>query len=206
VMTGKKLAELGFTKEVWPEYFSVKESVFPFSKFPGQDILLGPEMRSTGEVMGIAADWGEAYAKAQMAAQPALPNAGKVFISVRDSDKNNLLNTARHLADLSFEICATAGTAKVLREGGLNVQLVFKLSEGRPNVLDLIKNGEVQLIINTGSGQTPHADGIKIRTAAVQHRVPIMTTLASASAAVLGIRALREKGLTVKSLQEYHGR
>jgi len=206
VMTGKKLAELGFTKEIWPEYFSVKESVFPFSKFPGQDILLGPEMRSTGEVMGIAADWGEAYAKAQMAAQPALPQAGKVFISVRDSDKNNLLNTARHLADLSFEICATAGTAKVLREGGLNVQMVFKLSEGRPNVLDLIKNGEVQLIINTGSGQTPHTDGIKIRTAAVQHRVPIMTTLASASAAVLGIRALRYNGLRVTPLQEYHER
>jgi carbamoyl-phosphate synthase large subunit len=204
VMTGKKLTELGFTKEVWPEYYSVKESVFPFNKFPGQDILLGPEMRSTGEVMGIGADWGEAYAKAQMAAQSALPNAGRVFISVRDSDKNHLLNIARHFADLSFEICATAGTADVLQAAGLEVQPVFKLSEGRPNVLDLIKNGEVQLIINTGSGETPHTDGIKIRTAAVQHKVPIMTTLAGAHAAVLGIRALRDKGLSVRPLQEYH--
>ncbi len=204
VMTGKKLTELGFTTEIWPEYFSVKESVVPFNKFPGQDILLGPEMRSTGEVMGIGADWGEAYAKSQMAAQPALPKAGKVFISVRDSDKNNLLNVARHLADLRFEICATAGTARVLRDAGLDVQPLFKLSEGRPNVLDLIKNGEVQLVINTASGQTPHADGIKIRAAAVQHRIPIMTTVAGASAAVLGIRALREKGLTVRPLQEYH--
>jgi carbamoyl-phosphate synthase large subunit len=204
VMTGKKLTELGFTKEIWPEYYSVKESVFPFSKFPGQDILLGPEMRSTGEVMGIGADWGEAYAKSQMAAQSSLPNTGKVFISVRDSDKNNLLNVARHLVDLGFEICATAGTARVLHDARLDVQSLLKLSEGRPNVLDLIKNGEIQLIINTGSGQVPHADGIKIRTAAVQHKVPIMTTLASAHAAVLGIRALRYKGLSVRPLQDYH--
>ncbi len=206
VMTGKKLAELGFTKEIWPEYFAVKESVFPFNKFPGQDILLGPEMRSTGEVMGIAEDWGEAYAKSQMAAQPALPLSGKVFISVRDSDKQNLLNIARHLADLRFEICATAGTAKVLTGAGLKVQTLFKLTEGRPNVLDLIKNGEIQLVINTPAGKTPRADEVRIRTAAVQHKVPIMTTLAGASAAVLGIRAMRERGLSVKPLQEYHGR
>jgi len=204
VMTGKKLPELGFTQEVWPKYYSVKESVFPFSKFPGQDILLGPEMRSTGEVMGIAEDWGEAYAKSQMAAQPSLPKAGKVFISVRDSDKTNALPVARELCALGFELCATSGTARVLEEVGLPVQSLFKLAEGRPNVLDLIKNGEVQLIINTASGQTPHADGIKIRTAAVQHRIPIMTTLAGANAAVLGIRALRERGLTVRPLQEYH--
>jgi carbamoyl-phosphate synthase large subunit len=206
IMTGKKLTELGFTKEVWPKYYSVKESVFPFSKFPGQDILLGPEMRSTGEVMGLGADWGEAYAKSQMAAQPALPETGKVFLSVRDSDKPNALPIAKELRALGFELCATAGTAKALEAAGLNAQPLFKLSEGRPNILDLIKNEEVQLVINTASGQTPHADGIKIRTAAVQHRIPIMTTLAGASAAVLGIRELREKGLTVKPLQEYHGR
>jgi carbamoyl-phosphate synthase large subunit len=204
VMTGKKLTELGFTKEIWPKYYSVKESVFPFSKFPGQDIILGPEMRSTGEVMGIAEDWGEAYAKSQMAAQPPLPKAGRVFISVRDSDKTNSLPVAQELRALGFELCATSGTARALEEAGLPVQSLFKLAEGRPNVLDLIKNGEVQLIINTASGQTPHADGIKIRTAAVQHRIPIMTTLAGANAAVLGIRALREKGLTVRPLQEYH--
>jgi carbamoyl-phosphate synthase large subunit len=204
VMAGKKLDELGFTREIWPKYFAVKESVFPFNKFPGQDILLGPEMRSTGEVMGIAEDWGEAYAKSQMAAQPALPQSGKVFISVRDSDKQNLLAIARGLAELGFEICATAGTAKVLTGAGLKVQTLFKLAEGRPNVLDLIKNGEIQLVINTPAGKTPRADEVRIRTAAVQHKIPIMTTLAGASAAVLGIRALREKGLNVRPLQEYH--
>ena len=204
VMTGRKLTELGFTVEIWPRYYSVKESVFPFNKFPGQDILLGPEMRSTGEVMGLGADWGEAYAKSQMAAAPALPSGGKVFISVRDSDKKNALPVAQELRALGFELCATSGTAKVLHEAGLPAQPLFKLAEGRPNVLDLIKNGEVQLVINTASGQTPHADGIKIRTAAVQHKIPIMTTLAGANAAVLGIRALREKGLAVRSLQDYH--
>ena len=203
-MTGRKLAELGFTAEIWPQYYSVKESVFPFNKFPGQDIVLGPEMRSTGEVMGLGADWGEAYAKSQMAAAPALPSAGKVFISVRDSDKKNAVPVARELRALGFELSATSGTAKVLHEASLPVQPLFKLTEGRPNVLDLIKNGEVQLVINTASGQTPHADGIKIRTAAVQHKIPIMTTLAGANAAVLGIRALREKGLAVRPLQQYH--
>jgi carbamoyl-phosphate synthase large subunit len=206
VMTGKKLTELGFTKEIWPEYFSVKESVFPFSKFPGQDILLGPEMRSTGEVMGMGEDWGEAYAKSQMAAAPALPQTGKVFISVRDSDKKNVLPIAKEFADLKFEICATTGTAQVLQEAGLTVQPLFKLAEGRPNVLDLIKNGEIQLVVNTASGQGPAADGVKIRTAAVLHKIPIMTTLAGANAASQGIAALREKGLTVHPLQEYHAR
>jgi len=204
VMTGKKLTELGFTKEITPKYYSVKESVFPFSKFPGQDILLGPEMRSTGEVMGIGADWGEAYAKSQMAAQPALPKTGKVFISVRDSDKPNAVPLAKELCALGFELCATGGTAKVLQEAGLKVQLLYKLVEGRPNVLDLIKNGELAMIINTPAGKTPRADEVKIRTAAVQHKILIMTTLAGANAAVLGIRALRDKGLSVKSLQEYH--
>ena len=162
VMTGKKLTELGFTEEIWPKYYSVKESVFPFSKFPGQDILLGPEMRSTGEVMGIDEDWGVAYAKSQMAAAPPLPLSGKVFVSVRDSDKKNVVAIARgNLADLKFEVCATAGTAKVLTEAGLNVQTLFKLAEGRPNVIDLIKNGEIQLIINTASGSGPQADGIR---------------------------------------------
>jgi carbamoyl-phosphate synthase large subunit len=206
VMTGKKLTELGFTAEVWPKYFSVKESVFPFSKFPGQDILLGPEMRSTGEVMGIGRDWGMAYAKSQMAAQPALPDKGKVFLSVRDSDKSKVVPIAKQLAGLGFELCATTGTAKVLHEAGLTVQPLFKVQEGRPNVLDLIKNGEIQLIINTPAGQTPRADEVKIRTAAVAHRIAIMTTLASAQAAALGIKTLRDRGLKVHSLQEYHGR
>jgi carbamoyl-phosphate synthase large subunit len=204
VMTGKKLTELGFTKEIWPKYFSVKESVFPFSKFPGQDILLGPEMRSTGEVMGLGEDWGEAYAKSQMAAQPPLPKTGRVFFSVRDSDKPNALPIATQLCALGFELCATGGTARALQEAGLKVQPLFKLAEGRPNVLDLIKNGEVQMVINTPAGKSPRADEVRIRSAAVAHRVPIMTTLAGANAAVLGIRALRERGLSVRPLQEYH--
>jgi carbamoyl-phosphate synthase large subunit len=206
VMTGKKLTELDFTEEIWPKYFSVKESVFPFSKFPGQDILLGPEMRSTGEVMGVGRDWGMAYAKSQMAAQPALPDKGKVFLSVRDSDKPHAARIGKDLAALGFELCATAGTATVLEKEGLKVQRLFKVQEGRPNCLDLIKNGEVQLIINTPAGKSPRADEVKIRTAAVLHRISIMTTLASAKAAVLGIKTLRERGLKVHSLQEYHAR
>jgi carbamoyl-phosphate synthase large subunit len=206
VMAGKKLTELGFTGEVWPKYFSVKESVFPFTKFPGQDILLGPEMRSTGEVMGIGRDWGMAYAKSQMAAQPALPDQGKVFLSVRDSDKRQAVKIAKDLAALGFELCATNGTAEVLEKEGLKVQRLFKVQEGRPNCLDLIKNGEVQLVINTPAGKSPRADEVKIRTAAVLHRISIMTTLASAKAAALGIKTLRDRGLKVHALQEYHKR
>ncbi len=204
VMTGKKLTELGFTGEIWPKYYSVKESVFPFSKFPGQDILLGPEMRSTGEVMGIGEDWGVAYAKSQMAAAPALPQKGRIFISVRDSDKKIVLPLAHGFSELGFELCATSGTARVLQENGIKVQALFKLAEGRPNVLDMIKNGEVQLIVNTPAGKTPRVDEVRIRSAAVAQKIPIMTTLASANAALLGIQAFREKGLTVRPLQEYH--
>jgi carbamoyl-phosphate synthase large subunit len=204
VMTGKRLTKLRFTKEIWPKCYSVKESVFPFSRFPGQDILLGPEMRSTGEVMGIDENWGVAYAKSQMAAASPLPLSGKVFVSVRDSDKNNVVALAHQFEETGFTLCATAGTAKVLTESGLNVQSLFKLAEGRPNVLDLIKNEEIQLIINTASGKGPQADGIRIRTAAVAHRIPIMTTLASANAALLGIKAIREKGVIVRPLQEHH--
>jgi carbamoyl-phosphate synthase large subunit len=204
VMTGVKLTKLGFTKEIWPNYFSVKESVFPFSKFPGQDILLGPEMRSTGEVMGIDADWGAAYAKSQMAAAPALPQKGKIFVSVRDSEKESVVAIAKEFAKMGFDLCATTGTAKVLQGRGLTVQALNKLSEGRPNCLDLIKNGEIQLVINTPAGKTPRVDEVKIRTAAVQHRVPIMTTLAGAKAAVLGIAAMRNKGLSVRTIQEHH--
>ncbi len=204
VMTGQKLPALGFPQEVWPRYFSVKESVFPFNKFPGQDILLGPEMRSTGEVMGIDRDWGIAYAKSQMAANPPLPAAGKVFISVRDSDKPAAVAIAQELSRLGFALCATGGTARVLETAGLPVQHLFKVQEGRPNCLDLIKNGEVQLVINTPAGKSPRADEVKIRTAAVAYKVSIMTTLAGAKAAVRGITALRQKGLRVQSLQEYH--
>ena len=204
VMAGKKLADLGFTKEIWTGHWAVKESVFPFNRFHGQDILLSPEMRSTGEVMGLDADLGIAYAKSQMAANAPLPLAGRVFISVSDADKKHVAAVAQQFADLAFEIVSTAGTAKVLEEAGLKVSRVFKLAEGRPNTLDLLKNREIQLVINTPAGQTPRADEIKIRTTAVYTGTPIMTTLSGARAAARGIAALKKNGYGVKTIQEYH--
>jgi carbamoyl-phosphate synthase large subunit len=204
VMAGRKLADLGFTKEIWTSHWAVKESVFPFNRFPGQDILLSPEMRSTGEVMGLDADLGIAYAKSQMAANAPLPLAGRVFISVSDADKKKVAAIARQFADLDFEIISTAGTAAVLEEAGLKVSRLFKLSEGRPNALDLLKNREIQLVINTPAGQTPRADEVKIRTTAVYTGTPIMTTLSGARAAARGIAALKKSGYEVKTIQEYH--
>ncbi len=204
VMAGRKLPELGFTREVWTKYWAVKESVFPFNRFHGQDILLSPEMRSTGEVMGLDADLGIAYAKSQMAANAPLPLGGRVFISVSNAHKSEVAAVAREFADLGFELISTSGTAAVLEKAGLKVQRVFKLSEGRPNALDLLKNREIQLVINTPAGQTPRADEIKIRTTAVYTNTPIMTTLSGAKAAALGIAALKKSGYSVKTIQEYH--
>jgi carbamoyl-phosphate synthase large subunit len=204
VMAGKTLKELGFTKEIWPKYWAVKESVFPFNRFHGQDILLSPEMRSTGEVMGLDADLGIAYAKSQMAAGSPLPLGGKVFISVSDAHKKEVAAVAKQFADLGFELAATSGTAGVLEKAGLKVQRTLKLLEGRPNVIDLLKNKEIQLVINTPSGATPLADGVKIRTTAVYTGTPIMTTLSGAKAAARGIAALKKSGYGVQTLQEYH--
>jgi carbamoyl-phosphate synthase large subunit len=204
VMAGKTLKELGFTREIWPKYWAVKESVFPFNRFHGQDILLSPEMRSTGEVMGLDADLGIAYAKSQMAAGSPLPLGGKVFISVSDAHKKEVGAVAKQFADLGFELAATSGTAGVLEKAGLKVQRTLKLLEGRPNVIDLLKNKEIQLVINTPSGATPLADGVKIRTTAVYTGTPIMTTLSGAKAAVRGIAALKKSGYGVQTLQEYH--
>lgn len=204
VMAGKTLKELGFTEEIWPKYWTVKESVFPFNKFVGQDILLSPEMRSTGEVMGLDADLGIAYAKSQMAANSALPLKGRVFISVSDAHKAEVAEVGRLFAELGFELMATNGTAAVLEKAGLQVQRIYKLSEGRPNALDFLKNREVQLVINTPAGQSPRADEVKIRTTAVYTGTPIMTTLGGARAAALGIAALKKSGYAVKTLQEYH--
>ena len=204
VMAGKNLAELGFTREIWTDYWAVKESVFPFNRFLGQDILLSPEMRSTGEVMGLDADLGIAYAKSQMAANAPLPLSGRVFISVNDADKARVAAVAREFADLGFEIVSTAGTAKVLENAGLKVARVYKLAEGRPNTLDLLKNREIQLVINTPTGQTPRADEVRIRTTAVYTGTSIMTTLSGARAAALGIAALKKNGYGVKTIQEYH--
>ena len=204
VMAGKTLKELGFTGEIWPKYWAVKESVFPFNRFHGQDILLSPEMRSTGEVMGLDADLGIAYAKSQMAAGSPLPLRGKVFISVSDRDKAKVAELARQFVDLGFELVATGGTAAILEGAGLQVQRVFKLQEGRPTAIDLLKNKELQLVINTPAGQTPRADEVRIRTTAVYTGTPIMTTLSGAKAAALGIAALQKSGYEVKTLQEYH--
>ena len=204
VMAGKTLKELNFTKEIWPKYWAVKESVFPFNRFHGQDILLSPEMRSTGEVMGLDVDLGTAYAKSQMAAGASLPLSGRVFISVSDADKTEAAEVAKQFADLGFELVATGGTANVLEKAGLKVERIFKLQEGRPTAIDLLKNKEIQLVINTPSGQVPRADEVKIRTTAVYTGTPIMTTLSSAKAAAQGIVALKKSGYGVKTIQEYH--
>jgi len=204
VMAGKTLKQLGFTEEVWPKYWAVKESVFPFNRFHGQDILLSPEMRSTGEVMGLDADLGIAYAKSQMAANAPLPLSGRVFISVSDSHKAEAVDVAKEFVKLGFELIATGGTAAALEKAGLTVERIHKISEGRPNAVDLMKNKEVQLIINTPAGQAPRADEVKIRTTAVYTNTPIMTTISGAKAAVLGIAALKKSGYAVKTVQEYH--
>jgi carbamoyl-phosphate synthase large subunit len=204
VMAGKTLKELNFTEEIRTKYWSVKESVFPFNKFIGQDILLSPEMRSTGEVMGLDADLGVAYAKSQMAANSPLPLGGKVFISVSDAHKKEVAAVAAQFSDLGFELVATSGTAAILEKAGLKVQRILKLLEGRPNVIDLIKNREIHLVINTPAGQSPREDEVKIRTTAIYSGTPIMTTLSGAKAAALGIAALKKSGYAVKTIQEYH--
>lgn len=204
VMAGKTLKELKFTEEIWTKYWAVKESVFPFNKFFGQDILLSPEMRSTGEVMGLDADLGIAYAKSQMAANSPLPTGGKVFISVSDMHKKDVAAVAKDYVALGFELIATSGTAAILEKAGLKVEKIYKVSEGRPNAVDLLKNKEIQLVINTPAGQVPRADEVKIRTTAVYTGTPIMTTLSGAKAAALGIAALKKNGYAVKTVQEYH--
>jgi len=203
VMAGNKLKDLGFTKEIIPNYWAVKESVFPFNRFHGQDILLSPEMKSTGEVMGIDANLGAAYAKSQIAAGGSLPLDGCVFISVSDTHKSEAIDLAKRFIDLGFKIISTSGTATALKKAGLKVEVIHKLSEGRPNTIDLLKNSEIQLVINTPSGQIPREDEIKIRTTSVYTNTPIITTIGSAKAALDGIAALKEHGYGVKPLQEF---
>jgi carbamoyl-phosphate synthase large subunit len=204
VMAGEKLKDLGFTEPVFPTHFSVKEAVFPFTKFPGIDIALGPEMKSTGEVMGIDADLGMAYAKSQMAASAKLPLEGNIFISVKDADKPGILKIAQDFVDLGFTIYSTSGTASTMKKSGIPVEKLFKLAEGRPNVLDMIKNGEIAMIINTPSGRTPRRDEVRIRAAAITHRVPITTTLRAARACASAIDSQRHASLGVRALQDYH--
>ncbi|MGH8019740.1 MAG: carbamoyl-phosphate synthase large subunit, partial [Opitutaceae bacterium] len=205
IMAGATLQELGFTEEIRPRHWCVKEAVFPFVRFPGASIALGPEMRSTGEVMGLDDDLGIAYAKSQMAARPALPSAGNVFLSVKDADKPRAVDLARQLEALGFVIFSTSGTAQTLSENGVRVNRLFKIDEGRPTVVDMIKNGKIQMIINTPSGMVPRRDENVIRSAAYAHNVCIMTTITGAFAALNGIKAIRQKRLTARSLQSFTG-
>lgn len=204
VMTGKSLRELGFTREIVPKHFSVKEAVFPFLRYEGLDISLGPEMKSTGEVMGMDIDLGLAYAKSQMAAPPPLPKRGKVFISVKDTDKEAVIPVAREFVKLGFEIISTSGTADALTKAKIKITKVFKVNEGRPNVLDRIKNGDINFIINTPSGKIPREHEVVIRNAALAAKIPIMTTVRAALASANGIRSLQKRKVQVRSLQEYH--
>ena len=205
IMAGKTLKELGFTAEVIPPHYSVKEAVFPFSKFPGVDIILGPEMKSTGEVMGIDPDLGLAFAKSQMAAGGTLPTKGNVFISVKDSDKQNVARIAKGYADLGFTLYATPGTGQVITDAGIPVNILPKLASGqRPNVIDLMKNKDMAMVINTPSGKNTREDEVKIRTATMQNRIPIMTTLRGADAALRAIKSLQGSEVQVRALQEYH--
>lgn len=201
-MVGKSLKEQGVTEERIPEYFSVKEAVFPFIKFPGVDPLLGPEMKSTGEVMGVGKTFGEAFAKSQRASGVDLSRSGKVLISIRDADKSKLPELAKMLIDKSYEIVATRGTARVLKEAGIDCQEIFKVNEGRPNTVDMIKNGEIQLIVNTTEGAKAVADSFTMRREALQRKVTYYTTMAGARAACYALGEL-DAG-DVNCLQDLH--
>ncbi|MDB9302947.1 carbamoyl-phosphate synthase large subunit [Nodularia spumigena CS-591/12] len=203
IMSGKTLEELNFTEEVIPAHIAVKEAVLPFNKFPGTDTILGPEMRSTGEVMGIDSSFGRAFAKAELAAGEFLPLKGTVFVSMSDRDKSDAVNVVKELMTLGFTVMATLGTRRVLQENGLDVELVLKLHEGRPHVLDAIKNQKIQLIINTPSGEEAQTDARLIRRTALAYKIPIITTIAGARATVAAIHSLQTTTLDVKVIQDY---
>jgi carbamoyl-phosphate synthase large subunit len=204
VMLGESLETAGITEEIVPPYISVKEAVLPFNKFRESDPILGPEMRSTGEVMGIADSFGAAYAKAQMGADNTLPTGGAILITVNDPDKPTVTPIARRIHAMGFRILATPGTATYLRARGIPADTVMKLHEGRPNAIDFIVNGEVHLLINTPLGKHSQQDDYTMRQAAVAHRVPYTTTMSAANAACDAILALRFRSLTVHALQEWH--
>nr|HPR55968.1 ATP-grasp domain-containing protein [Deltaproteobacteria bacterium] len=204
VMLGRSLKELDFTRKRTPRHVSVKESVFPFKRFPNINISLGPEMKSTGEVMGIDATFELAFAKSQLAAGCDLPVSGNVFISVHDFYKPRIVPVAKVFADLGFTILATTGTAAYLNDHGVDVQTVLKVSEGRPNVADAIMNGQIQLIINASIGRKPTEDAYTLRQSAIRYNVPYSTTIAAARAMTEAIRALQENTIRVKALQEYY--
>jgi len=203
IMGGRSLKEQGITSDIQVSHIAVKESVFPFVKFPGVDTLLGPEMKSTGEVMGIDATFAKAFAKAQLGAGTRLPREGKVFISVKDTDKKHMVSIARNLADAGFTIVATRGTATYLQEKGVAVQTVNKVLEGRPHIVDSIKNAEIAMVINTTHGPQAVADSFSIRRETLIHGITYFTTVAAARAAVDAILSIRQEGLDVKPLQDY---
>ena len=203
IMSGQTLTELGFTSEVIPSHIAVKEAVLPFNKFPGTDTILGPEMRSTGEVMGIDTDFGRAFAKAELAAGECLPLTGTVFVSMSDRHKSAAVSVVQEFINLGFQVVATSGTRRVLQEHGLDVSPVLKLHEGRPHVIDVIKNQKIQLIINTPSGGEAHTDARLIRRTALAYKIPIVTTIAGAKATVAAIRSLQNTTLDVKVIQDY---
>jgi carbamoyl-phosphate synthase large subunit len=207
LMVGRKLSDYGLTGGELPvEKNCVKSPVFPFNKFPGVDPILGPEMRSTGEVMGIGDTFGEAFAKAQLSAGQSLPDSGAVFVSISDRQRAEGVRIARKFFDLGFSIYATRGTAEALRQAGITCRVVFKVNEGRPNLVDLIKDKQVDLIINTPAGAHAFHDEKAIRRASVQHGIPCITTLSAARAAADGIAARRAQPTTVRSLQELHAK
>ncbi|HMD31009.1 MAG TPA: hypothetical protein VKG84_03800, partial [Candidatus Acidoferrales bacterium] len=212
LMVGRKLRDLSLpisrhddVAELIPrDYFSVKSPVFPFNKFRGVDTILGPEMRSTGEVMGVASSFGQAFAKAQLAAGQRLPVSGSVFLSVSDHDKRNAPALAKQFHELGFTILATRGTAAALRAAGIPAEAVYKVNEGRPNIVDQIKTGKVHMVINTPLGLESHFDEKAIRRAAVRYNLPCITTMSAAFAAAHGIRALQEGTHPVAALQVLH--
>ena len=204
-MVGQALSAQGVAGEVVPPYYSVKEAVFPFIKFPGVDTILGPEMKSTGEVMGVGESFGEAFVKSQLAAGVKLPASGRAFISVKNSDKPRAVETARMLAELGFELVATRGTAAALAAAGVKVTTVNKVAEGRPHIVDMLKNDEIALVVNTvEEKRAAIQDSYQIRRAALVDQVPTYTTLAGARAAAIGMRSMR--GLVPYAIQALHER
>jgi carbamoyl-phosphate synthase large subunit len=205
LMAGKTLAELNFTQERIPEHIAVKEAVLPFDKFAGTDTILGPEMRSTGEAMGIDNDFGKAFAKSQLSANQRLPQQGTVFVSMSNRDKAAVVPIVRELIELGFQIVATSGTRQVLLEQGLStVEPILKLHEGRPNILDAVKNEQIHLILNTPFGEEAQVDARLIRRSALAYKIPIVTTLAGAKATTAAIRSMQTAPLGVKAIQDYH--
>jgi len=198
------LKELGLTREVELNQISVKEAVFPFNRFPDVDVLLGPEMKSTGEVMGIDTDFGRAFAKSQLAAGQHLPTLGTVFVSVKDADKDGVYPVVHQLYEMGFDFLATRGTSRHLEDAGIPNRMAKKIAEGRPNVIDYIKNSDIQLVINTPSGKESAGGSRRIRRTALRYDLPYTTTIAGACAMASGIEALKKRRVTVRSLQEFH--